>query len=75
MDRYQGEMKGRGICKLTERTFHHTLLGNKWILISSFAFLYLQKTFRVNILQQKTKMLVGNACCFMRVCLYFKEVV
>ena len=75
MDRYQGEMKGRGICKLTERTFHHVLFGNKLILISSSAFLYLQKTFRVNMLQWKAKMLLGNACCFMRICLYFKEVV
>lgn len=75
MDRYQGEMKGRGICKLTARTFYHMLLGNKWILISSSAFLYLQKTFRVNIFQWKTKILSGNACCFMRICLYFKKVV
>lgn len=50
MDRYQGEMKGRGICKLTERTFHQMLLRNKLILISSSSFLYLQKTFRANIL-------------------------
>lgn len=75
MDRYQGEMKGRGICKVIERTLHHMLLGNKQIVISSSAFLYLQKTFRISILQQKTKMILGNACCFMKVCLYFKEVV
>lgn len=74
MDRYQGEMKGRGICKLTVNLLHR-LLGNKQILISSSAFHYLQKSFRVDILQWKTKMLLGNACCFMRLFLYFKEVV